>query len=895
MLQIIKNKVLQLQKDSILTKVQIRTAHKMAEQQKCIILAQGPNTFYFSVSAEKGPIEFHLEIDESNEIYPIKNEIWQNWDQNYLAALLVLEEYYHTLEIPLETSGKKYTREGMKRRVLAERLDKALKADYKVEFADNIYGEHTLINEKGNKFKVTLHDFEKKTGYIDNIDWRTNKLGTTKHILYVFNVLEADKRLLNQLDKTYPFVEIYTDPLNDYQVTWRGPDALSDELKDMLHTYFGPENYVPDANVKDLLSLLEETQQFDNLVIRPEVYDKIDQAYREQSLKTLAKQTKVDFDLLKVKPFPYQQEGIEFATFKEGAIIADDMGLGKTLQSIGVSVAKKAIFDFTKTLIICPASLKAQWKSEIEKFSNEKAVVVEGPPDERRAIYREFDGYFFITNYEAVLKDSSHINRVGFDFLVLDEAQRIKNFNTKTHSAIRRIAKKHALAITGTPIENKLLDLYSIVTFLKPYFLTPLWEFSYQHCVFDPQQKDKILGYYNLNALKNRMREILIRREKRAVLSELPNIRQQEIPVKLSLYQHELHAGYASGVSQILSKKYKTPYDMQMLMHMLTCMRMVCDSSALVDDKSSDSPKLIELEHILTEKLDMPNTERKIIIFSEWVKMNRLIGQMLRKIGIGFIELNGKVPVSKRGELIKKFEEDPEISVFLSTEAGGTGLNLQVADTVINFEVPWNPAKKNQRIGRIDRLGQKSTHLSVLNLISTNSIEQNIAAGLMLKQNLFEGVLDKGNHTDIVDFSEKGKSQFLQQLEEMLEEMPTEIKAEEHDEPAEIEPQEKLLEDQQLSLTEEISFETTDDPGQEEEVPLKSGDVNTTDEESLTPHDEGNKQKIAAMEEVMNQGMGFLAGLYQISTGKAMKAEDQKIEINKETGEVTMKFKLPGF
>ncbi|MEM1405294.1 MAG: DEAD/DEAH box helicase, partial [Bacteroidota bacterium] len=813
------------------------------------------------------------------------------WNENYLAALFVLEGYYHTLEAPPKMAGKKYTREGMEQRVLSERMDKALKANYKIEFADNIYGEHVLINEKGDEFKVTLHDFEKKTGYINNIDWRTNKLGTTKHILYVYNVLESDQRLVNRLDKTYPFVEIYTDPVNDYRVTWRGPDTLSDELKDILFTYFGPENYVPNANVKDLLPLLEETQRFDNLLIRPEVYDKIDESYREQSLKTLAEQTKVDFDLLKVKPFSYQQEGITFATFKEGAIIADDMGLGKTLQSIGVAVAKKAIFDFAKTLIICPASLKAQWKSEIEKFSHEKAVVVEGPPDERRAIYREFDGYFFITNYEAVLKDSGYINQTGFDFLVLDEAQRIKNFNTKTHSAIRSIEKKHALAITGTPIENKLLDLYSIVTFLKPYFLTPLWEFSYQHCVFDTEQRDKILGYYNLNTLKERMQEILIRREKRTVLKELPNIRQQEIPITLSLYQQELHAGYASGVGQILQKKYKTPYDMQMLMHLLTCMRMVCDSSALVDDQSSDSPKLIELKHILTEKLDMPNTERKIIIFSEWVKMNQLIGQMLRKIGIGFIELNGKVAVSKRGELIKKFEEDPDISVFLSTEAGGAGLNLQVADTVINFELPWNPAKKNQRIGRIDRLGQKSEHLSVINLVSLNSIEQKIAAGLRLKQNLFEGVLDKENDMDIVDFSEEGKSQFLRELEEMLEDIPQEVNEEEHVEAMETMEEEESVESPQLSLTEEIEVETTGSSTTEEV--LRKNDV--TDEEGSALHANENQQKVAAMEEVMNQGMGFLAGLYQISTGKEMKAEDQKIEINKATGEVTMKFKLPGF
>jgi len=197
---------------------------------------------------------------------------------------------------------------------------------------------------------------------------------------------------------------------------------------------------------------------------------------------------------------------------------------------------------------------------------------------------------------------------------------------------------------------------------------------------------------------------------------------------------------------------------------LLANMRMVCDSTYLIDDQTNDSPKLSELQTILIDQLDVPNNNAKIIIFSEWVKVHKLIGKLLRDNNIGFVELNGSIPVKSRGELIRKFETNPQYKVFLSTEAGGTGLNLQVADTVINFELPWNPAKKNQRIGRINRLGQKSSKLTVYNLITRNSIEQQIASGLLVKQSLFDGVLGDDTGINSVDFSTKGRSQFIQQL-----------------------------------------------------------------------------------------------------------------------------------
>ncbi|MDZ7743487.1 MAG: DEAD/DEAH box helicase [Bacteroidota bacterium] len=366
-------------------------------------------------------------------------------------------------------------------------------------------------------------------------------------------------------------------------------------------------------------------------------------------LRELEKKHRPDFSKLKIELFPYQKEGIAFALFRKSAIIADEMGLGKTLQAIGTAIMKKEIFGFRKTLVVCPASLKEQWKKEIEKFSDEKALVVQGFPDERVEQYKDEAHYFFIVNYEMVMRDQLLINKGGFDFLILDEAQRAKNYETKTANSLKRLEVKHKLVITGTPIENRLIDIFSIMGILDPHFLGPLWEFSYQHCLFDPLRYNKINGYYNLKSLNKKLEKVLIRREKRKVIEQLPNLQQVNIPVHLSPMQADYHASYARGIAQILQKRYLTPFDMQRMQLLLANMRMVCDSTYLIDEETNESPKLEELHYVLLEKLDIKNTRRKIIIFSEWIKVHKLIGKMLRENNIGFVELNGKIPVKSRG------------------------------------------------------------------------------------------------------------------------------------------------------------------------------------------------------------------------------------------------------
>ncbi len=882
MISLIKNFVENAKKENISEK-DLELANKIINEYEHVILSYGSQVTTVLVEHDDGSdiVKIHTENDALEFSTSSHKEILSSTS---FAAMVTILANLNDNDIAQE--GIKYTREGMKFRVLNERSDRSKKETYKVKLADNIFGEHTLTNDVGKPYKVTIYDFKKKIGYINNIDWRSNKLCTTKHIMYLINYLEDAPKKTKNLKKKFPFIEIYTDPLNDYTITWLYPEKLYPEEEELLNKYFDSDQKILDNDLGRFYSFFTEAIDYERIKIRPEVIQKIEAYLELKNLTQLKEKQVLDYSLINASMYPYQQQGVEFCVFKKGAIIADEMGLGKTLQAIATAILKKGIFNFKKTLVICPASVQYQWKSEIEKFSNEKTIVIDGLPDQRAYLYLHDTSFFHIINYEKVLRDKKAINRANYDLVILDEAQKIKNYTTKTSSAIKSIQKNHGLVITGTPIENNLLELYSIVQFIDQSFLAPQWEFSYQHCIFDAQSKNRISGYYNLNNLKKRLNTLLIRREKNEVFSQLPNIVQKDIFVKLSPEQADLHSSFSRGIAAIMIKKIKTPFDWQKLMLLLTNMRMVCNSSYLIDKESHHSPKLIELRDILIEKLNIHNSNRKVIIFSEWVTMLTIIGNMLKKENIVYTLLTGKIPIKKRGSILKEFEENDDCKIFLSSETGGTGLNLQMADTVINFELPWNPAKKNQRIGRIDRIGQKNKKLQIFNLVSLDSIEMKIAAGLILKQSLFDGVLNSTNTTDEVSFSEKGRSQFLNQIKSIVDanemhtpsdfEIPNEI-------PNDTRDIKKLLETDSPTITSKIPSSPDF-----EEQPIDDNKT-TSPKKTVTAIDDPFEQ----MEETMTKGMDFLAGLFKMTTGNDLHSNGKpKINVNRETGEISFTFKF---
>ena len=811
------------------------------------------------------------------------------------AALLNLHaEMRKEIEQKQSEEGEQYTRPDMIKRVLREREERAEKEEFQLIPSDNVYGIHQLRTAARRMYELTFRNFEKGNGYCSCPDYKTSKLGTCKHLIFAQKYIIKKFPVQRLIDaQSYPFVEIFCDPLNEYHITYFYKGDISLEVASLLERYFKGSKHILPEQYPEFLKFLKTAEDIKKIHVRPEVPAKIEKYFERELLKKLSETITPDFKKIKADIFDYQREGILFSLFKPGAIIADEMGLGKTLQAITTAVLKKDIFGLKRTLVICPASLKFQWKKEIERFTDETALVVEGGRKERQEIYRTADDFFLVANYEAVMRDITTLINYSPDMIILDEAQRIKNYTTKTSYAVKAIPKRHSLVITGTPIENRLGDLYSIMNFVDPEILAPLWEFSMNHCYFDKSKKNLITGYYNLQALKERLSPWIIRREKKEVMDQLPDLQEVVVPINLHPQQQEIHAGLAQSLMPLIMKKHKTVFDMQRIQQILASMRMVCDSTFLIDKETNISPKLDELQEILLEKLNIHAPGKKVIIFSEWKTMLRLIEKMLKANGIGSATLTGDVPVKNRGKLIEGFEKNPDCKILLASEAGSTGLNLQFADTVINFELPWNPAKKNQRIGRVFRIGQKSSKITAINLVARNSIEQRIMDGIVLKESLFDAVLNEGSLTDEVDFSKKGRSTFIEQVEKLVKPFETEADEESHESLEQTasealdtaEAQQAIEEELQEVISEAVNaVQNGDDAVKQTPAPAASAEKPSSE-----------KVETEELETTLNQGLQFLGGLLKMTTGKDLLTEDQTVTVDKKTGEVVMRFKLPGF
>jgi superfamily II DNA or RNA helicase len=452
--------------------------------------------------------------------------------------------------------------------------------------------------------------------------------------------------------------------------------------------------------------------------------------------------------------------------FTERALLADEMGLGKTIQAVAACALLQRMGKAKRVLVVTPASLKSEWEEQIAKFTDLGNQVVFGIPEKRWRIYE--DGAFFtMVNYEQVMRDFGEINaRMKPDVIVLDEAQRIKNWSTKTAQAIKKLQSRYAFVLTGTPIENRIDDLYSIVNFIDPARLGSLFRFNREYYRFDERGRPE--EYQNLDRLHERVKPLMVRRRKADVETELPDRTDRTLFVPMSPVQTEFYKQHERIVKILMEKAKKRPLrkeELDQLQRELAMMRMVCDTPYILDPKHKVCPKLGEIESLLEEVLADPDV--KVVIFSEWVKMLGLVREYCEEQDIGFVWHTGSVPQQKRRDEINRFKNDPQARVFLSSDSGGVGLNLQNASVVINCDLPWNPAKLEQRIARVWRKHQQRP-VTVVNLVSEKTIEHRMIETLANKQGLADAVLDR-----MVDFSDvkmKGSGQkFFERLEQLME------------------------------------------------------------------------------------------------------------------------------
>ena len=793
-------------------------------------------------------------------------------------------------EIPQEY----LTPEEIRTIALDSRRDKARKEKLTLVPGEMFKGPHEVRSEGGRHYVVTVYSADEK-GHCTCPDFAVNHLDTCKHLMFAVTELLRDETLSRQAaDEVFPFVHFtwssrLQKPVCHYE---RIDDP---DLRSRIAGMFSENGIYTRQSLDQLFALYSDHADTSDLLRFDEhLVQRIDAMFFRKEAAAAERKFRPRFPYLKADLYPYQVNGIKFAAFRPAAIIADDMGLGKTLQAIGTALVKRQVFGIGKTLVVCPSSLKNQWKLEIEKFTDEAAQVISGSRRKRREAYFTSDAFFKITNYEALMRDIGTVIEWAPDFVVLDEAQRIKNFETKTHKAISRVPHSHSLIMTGTPLENKLEDLYAIVQFADPELLTPLWAFAANHYSMSRSKRNKILGYRNLDVVHEKLKSVLIRRTKQEVFESLPEVTENTYYLDLAEEQAEIHQGYMHSLIRFINKKFLTPVDIKMIQKILTSMRMVCDSTYLIDKTSNVSPKLVELASILKELV--VEGRRKVIIFTEWTTMTYLIGKVMSQLGIDFVEFTGKVPTEKRQALIDEFRNNPDCMVFLSTDAGGVGLNLQNTDCLINIELPWNPARLNQRIGRIHRIGQKSDKINVINMITRNSIEERVFAGIGLKQELFDAVID-GTASEI-DFTREKKNQFVEQLRRMF---GDEAGADE------IAGADRTYEGERPELDETTPHflnplvlkerESVVDVSEEESDAGTNGEGTAREPQPAGAANGSHRMPIPAeqLEAVLNQGMAFLNTLTQAATGKSLFGESggaKTVEIDRETGEVVLRFKL---
>lgn len=477
--------------------------------------------------------------------------------------------------------------------------------------------------------------------------------------------------------------------------------------------------------------------------------------------------------LLKVKLYAYQLEGALFAARAGRCLIGDEMGLGKTVQAIAAAELFAQHFGVRRVLVVCPTSLKHQWKNEFERFAERDVQVISGLRARRQQQYRE-EAFCKITHYETLARDADLIANWAPDLVIADEAQRIKNWNTIAARALKRIISPYCVVLTGTPLENRLEELISIVQFVDQHRLGPTWRLLDEHQTRD--ESGRVIGYRALDRIGQTLAPVMLRRRKAEVLTQLPERVDNRIFVPLTPQQRVHHDENGGVVTRIVQRWRKTGYlsdaDQRRLHCALQNMRMACNSTFLLDHESDHGSKVDELMTVLDELFEDPSA--KAVVFSQWLGTHELIarrlGQAEGQRDWGHVLFSGSVPGDKRGALVEQFHTDPACRLFLSTDAGGVGLNLQhAAAVVVNMDQPWNPAVLEQRIGRVHRMGQ-SRGVQVINFIGQGAIEEGMLSVLAFKKSLFAGVLDGGE----VDIFMQGTrlSKFMESVEKVTEVMP---------------------------------------------------------------------------------------------------------------------------
>ena len=645
----------------------------------------------------------------------------------------------------------------------------------KITVRNEYYSDEDVLIPEESILEKDYLKYNKYLNYLSNLGFIDNELGDSNKIL---NFLSMDFTELKKLCSVY-----LSDSLANKKIEAFDKHTIVINNNSTIMEAFVEESKYSDEELYEILKALKLKKKFillkDDRIIRldneeaNEFYETVNTLKLDkkhvlkpvnipvyQSIKAYAslnnckldeyltkmiteiadyKNYNIEVPKLNATLREYQIEGFKWLSiltkYHLGGILADDMGLGKTIQMIALLKNNKIN---KPSLIVCPKTLIFNWKNEFQKF-DEDAVVKEihGSAGIREKIINSIDYHsntIYLTSYDS-LRNDLELYKNEFNFLILDEAQAIKNVHTSKSIAVKNIKAMNRFALTGTPIENNIMDLWSIFDFIMPDYFEELSEFK---------------SLYNndsnfVEKVSKRIVPFILRRTKKGVLDDLPSKYEQIITVSMNEEQRKIYDSYKLEAQKVLSSGGKA-FDM---FPYLTKLRQICiDPTLFVDNYSASSGKMDELERIVTEYIEEGH---KILIFSQFVKALDVAKKMLEKNKINHFYLTGETNAENRIKYTNEFNSDNDIKVFLiSLKAGGTGLNLIGADTVIHLDPWWNQAVEDQATDRTYRIGQ-TRNVEVIKLICEDSIEQRVIELQNIKKDLIDKLIsnDDSNITNL--------------------------------------------------------------------------------------------------------------------------------------------------
>ena len=641
--------------------------------------------------------------------------------------------------------------------------------DYSKVDGDNITFYATVIDENHRNYYTAIISINTKTRVISNMSCDCHSLlSNTKpqicsHI--VATVLNGLENLNKETNDEYIDENITITPnitldisqsRNGYmsmKLNIEGVD--SNEYRELFSSYKNNNRLYRMKNgayldLKDkdieqafkLIDILNIYNDFDNMKIPNNKAIYLEKLIEEEDLSFVNGSKYVSnvvkkFDKVKSKNYEvpkdlnatlrdYQVSGFEFfktlSDYQFGGILADEMGLGKTIQTIAFLLSNKD----KKSIVITPTALIYNWKNELEKFAPTlKVGLLHAAKSERGKILDNIDNYdVILTTYTTYKNDIDKYKNINFDYCIIDEAQNIKNPDAIITKAIKNVNAKVRFALTGTPIENNLMELWSIFDFIMPGYLYNKSKFK---SIFVNNDK-------NIIELKNLIKPFILRRTKKEVITELPDKIEQKIIIDLEKEHKRAYKGY---VNLITRKIKENNQDNITVFSYLTKLRQLCLSPELmVKNYQGKNSKLDVLINIINDSSD-----EKILVFSQFTKVLEVIGKRLNEENISYSYLDGKTSAKDRVKLVEEFNTNNNKVFLISLKAGGTGLNLTSANIVVHFDPWWNPAVEDQASDRAHRIGQKNV-VNVIKLIAKGTAEERVINLQETKKELIEDVIN---------------------------------------------------------------------------------------------------------------------------------------------------------